>query len=95
MKILIKRLYQKLPFRLKFWIDRYLRRKIEEVELVYYLLKDRKEGTMIDVGAHYGTSLEAFMKDGWSVYAFEPDPKNRKELLRTISGRNNVIVNTQ
>jgi len=39
-----------------------------------------KPGVMIDVGAHYGTSLMPFYRTGWKVYAFEPDPKNRQAL---------------
>jgi len=40
----------------------------------------KKKGTMIDVGAHWGTSLVPFV--GWEIYAFEPDPTNRAELKR-------------
>ena len=35
---------------------------------------------MIDVGAHYGGSLDSFARAGWKVLAFEPDPKNRAHL---------------
>ena len=37
---------------------------------------------MIDVGAHWGTSLGLFVKNGWKVYAFEPDRENFQELVR-------------
>lgn len=33
---------------------------------------------MIDVGAGHGTTFEGFARDGWKVYAFEPDADNRK-----------------
>ena len=39
------------------------------------------QGTMIDVGAHYGSALRPFVRKGWRVYAFEPDAKNREHLL--------------
>ncbi len=42
----------------------------------------KKKGTMIDVGAHWGTSLLPFVESGWKIFAFEPDPSNRKELKR-------------
>jgi FkbM family methyltransferase len=35
---------------------------------------------MIDVGAHFGTTLALF--DGWEIYAFEPDTENWQELVR-------------
>lgn len=34
-------------------------------------------GTMIDVGAHTGGAMSLFLKEGWRVHAFEPDPANR------------------
>lgn len=40
---------------------------------------------MIDVGAHYGSSLKPFVKMGWRVYAFEPDAKNRQQLLERLA----------
>ena len=39
-----------------------------------------KPGVMIDVGAHHGTSMFSFLKAGWTVYPFEPDPENRQML---------------
>ena len=42
----------------------------------------KKPGTMIDVGAHWGTALAPFAMSGWDVYAFEPDPTNRNELKK-------------
>lgn len=38
-------------------------------------------GTMVDVGAHYGSALRPFVRKGWRVFAFEPDAKNRAHLL--------------
>jgi FkbM family methyltransferase len=50
---------------------------IDEVEIAQKLLfMGDKHHIMIDVGAHIGNSLETFARNGWTVYAFEPDPKN-------------------
>lgn len=47
---------------------------------------------MVDVGAHHGGTLEIYARVGWKIYAFEPDPENRK-LLNIVSDRyTNVIV---
>lgn len=46
------------------------------------LLKPGRKGVMIDVGAHHGSSLKPFAEQGWDIYAFEPDPHNRKHLVR-------------
>lgn len=40
--------------------------------------------TMIDVGAHFGTSLAHFLDKGWQIFAFEPDRKNRSKLLERL-----------
>jgi len=49
---------------------------LDEVLMVCSVIGD-VPGTMIDVGAHQGYSLEPFLERGWTVYAFEPDPANR------------------
>ncbi len=54
----------------------------EEIRLVHEYLKDSANAkVMIDVGAHYGQSSRLFLHAGWKVYAFEPDPANRKKLM--------------
>lgn len=64
--------------------------KIDEVDLIYEALSGKiKSKVMVDVGAHFGGSLERFAHDGWRIYAFEPDPQNRAILssyCRNISG---------
>jgi len=58
-------------------------KKFDETDIVYQTIKDTdKPKVMIDVGACTGASLEKFAKDGWCVYAFEPDSNNRAELIR-------------
>jgi FkbM family methyltransferase len=49
---------------------------IDETKLVSMMLSEKKDGVMVDVGAHSGTSLKEFLEKGWSVYAYEPDPNN-------------------
>lgn len=52
----------------------------------------RRRGVMLDVGAHYGSSLAPFARDGWSIHAFEPDPANRAELRAAFGRRPNVTI---
>jgi len=55
----------------------------DELGICYQTLEaDKKQGLMIDVGAHHGGSLAPFAKSGWRVFAFEPDLENREELTR-------------
>ena len=49
-------------------------------------------GIMLDVGAHYGTSLLPFAQAGWQVYAFEPDPQNRALLEANTADLPNVHI---
>jgi len=52
-----------------------------------------KGSVMIDVGAHFGSSLALFLDRDWKVFAFEPDEKNRKKLLKFLSKhRNSSLV---
>lgn len=53
----------------------------DEAKLVAEFLAEGISGIMIDVGAHHGSALAPFLDRGWRVYAFEPDPDNRKRLL--------------
>ena len=55
---------------------------VDEAALVhrlFHLLGQPPEGsTMIDVGAHHGSSCMRFAREGWRVVAFEPDSVNRE-----------------
>ena len=55
---------------------------VDEVALVAGLFRRRRgpENVMMDVGAHFGYTLERFLALGWCVYAFEPDSENRSVL---------------
>jgi FkbM family methyltransferase len=65
----------------------------DETRIVFDLLKDSLPiGLMIDVGAHHGSSLAPFFKQGWQVIAFEPDTKNRAILSNTYGPEKNIII---
>ena len=69
--------------------------QFDECRLVFELESLTLNGTMIDVGAHFGSSLGRFAKAGWTVYAFEPDPANRAKLVNRIKGKPNVILSEE
>lgn len=58
--------------------------RIDENRVVSTYLSSLKDACMIDVGAHHGYALTPFAKAGWSVFALEPDPKNRAILLERL-----------
>jgi len=68
----------------------------DETDGIARLFRGHLRGkTMIDVGAHHGSALMPFLDVGWSIYAFEPDAKNRAELMSRLStheGKNRVNV---
>jgi FkbM family methyltransferase len=69
------------------------RQSFDEVRLVYEMFKmSNITGTMIDVGAHRGSSLGLFAADAWKILAFEPDNQNRSYLLRAYGHSSNIIV---
>jgi len=55
--------------------------KFSEAQIIHTFFKYfSKTKVMIDVGAHYGESFAPYEKDGWKIFAFEPDPENRKRI---------------
>jgi FkbM family methyltransferase len=70
----------------------------DETMGVAQLFRDKLIGsTMIDVGAHHGSALMPFLNQGWKVFAFEPDEKNRAKLLQSLAKQANrelVNINT-
>jgi FkbM family methyltransferase len=51
---------------------------VDENKVIHSLITTGvSSGTMIDVGACNGSALNPFLLSGFSVYAFEPDSKNR------------------
>jgi FkbM family methyltransferase len=74
-------------------IARNKKAQFDECKFVYEALGARNnKGVMIDVGAHVGSSLIAFAKAGWNIWAFEPDPHNRQKLHERVKNRSNVRV---
>jgi FkbM family methyltransferase len=73
---------------------RSLRVGLEESNLVFRWFADqlRRDRVMFDVGAHHGTSSQAFAERGWRVHAFEPDPGNRAGFERRMAAFGNVTV---
>lgn len=66
---------------------------VSETDIVHAVLRGRR-GVMLDVGAHYGSSLAPFADDDWSIHAFEPDSANRARLQRAFGNFPNVIINS-
>ena len=54
-------------------------------------IRDRPK-TMIDVGGHFGGSSKDFAEKDWKIYAFEPDPSNRKKFIRNLGHKKNIIL---
>ena len=76
--------------------DREEHAHISETRLIFELTTALPSGSvMVDVGAHFGGSLERFAKNGWEVYAFEPDPVNRERLLSRIEDCKTVHVDSR
>jgi FkbM family methyltransferase len=78
--------------RLRRFVDRVRGPEIDEVAALHASLPKTGDGVLVDVGAHHGSSLERFARDGWWVYAFEPDAANRAVLRRRISNLSRVAV---
>ena len=53
------------------------------------------KGLMVDVGAHFGTTLAPFARNGWEIWAFEPDSSNRAKLLEGYAASDNVTVDVR
>ena len=83
------------PHRVHMLRTRFGSPQLDEVELAYdYLRKSGggPERVMVDVGAHFGTSLGRFAADGWTVHAFEPDDQNRAVLECRHGHRRNLSI---
>lgn len=59
---------------------------------IFYPFLPKQDGIMIDVGAHFGGSCRRFLRRGWKVYAFEPDPNVRQTLIKNVAGEKNIII---
>ncbi|WP_159931142.1 FkbM family methyltransferase [Oceanicoccus sp. KOV_DT_Chl] len=68
---------------------------IDETDVVADLVAAKGTGVMIDVGAHQGSSAAPFLKHGWRVHAFEPDPNNRAKLEKRYKSDPNISIDTR
>lgn len=67
-----------------------------ELELLIQFPFQRKlKPTLIDVGAHIGTSSSPFARRGWQVIAFEPEPQNLSQLRQNLGDFENVTIIAQ
>ncbi len=94
---IIRKILSFTPFVVRYFFDRKYFNYIDEVSLVYQFFRNKrgKTFTMIDVGAHWGTTLLPFANIGWQVYAFEPDAKNRKKLIENTKHLSNVNIDAR
>ena len=86
-----KRALGRLPERL----ERPVRYRLipDETNLVYQVMRrNAASRVMLDVGACTGGALASFARDGWTVYAFEPDPTNRGKLVERWGGTPTVRI---
>lgn len=68
-------------------------RQPSEFVIIYKVLRNfTQTGIMIDVGAAHGDSLRLFAKQGWKIYAFEPEPKNRSVLTQVLGHYSNIEI---
>ena len=83
-RLIKKNLKRLLPPSLLFKLSKLLNRNsFDEVRWIYSEIHSTDPSrVMLDVGACHGVSLYPFARDGWRVFAFEPDAENRKELIR-------------
>ncbi len=54
--------------------------RFDEVLFVDKMMGAITKGVMVDVGAHFGESLQPFAKRGWRIVAFEPDTHEGKHV---------------
>ncbi len=73
-------------------IDFWVTWKKWEEDITRWLLRKKRKGIFIDIGAHIGRYSILLAKNGWSVYSFEPLIQNFK-ILRFNARMNNVNLN--
>ena len=63
-----------------------------ESEAFLEYFSNRGIGVMIDVGAHFGSTLKPYLQRGWRVIACEPDPAKFPKLQRFDVGPNFTLI---
>ncbi len=68
------------------------RHNFSEMQLIRRFVSDTHHGTKVhvDVGGHIGSTARLFAEIGWHVIAFEPEPRNYRDLCRNLSLFGNV-----
>lgn len=86
---------------LKFLLDRLGWRQIgahfvsENTVIASELLRQKKVGVMVDVGAHVGSACKPFYTAGWHVLAYEPDHRTRQVLARRVGKFGRVRIDSR
>lgn len=70
---------------------------VDEVSIVEGLFHNAfgSQYTMLDVGAHHGSTCIPFALKDWNVYAFEPDAENRVVLEERRGELNNIYIDSR
>ncbi len=69
---------------------------LDETALLHRYMSDGDGAKLVvDVGAHHGTDMVAFLSDGYHVLAFEPDPANRERLTAVAARYPNLHVDAR
>lgn len=63
-----------------------------ESDDLFPVIKNMGPGTMVDVGAQWGSMLRSCVWCGWRVLAFEPDAENRNRLSGKYGGFRNLTI---
>jgi FkbM family methyltransferase len=69
---------------------------VDENEIIFNVLGAKHTtGTMVDVGAHFGSTIAPFVENGWRVLAFEPDVENRRKLEERFGRSPTVMIDAR
>ncbi|MGK2956634.1 MAG: FkbM family methyltransferase, partial [Solirubrobacterales bacterium] len=67
--------------------------RVHETDVFAHLFAGAGPGhVLLDIGAHFGSSLAPFAEAGWTVVGCEPDPSNRARLEERFGEDENVSI---
>jgi FkbM family methyltransferase len=71
--------------------------RLDEMRLVASILQPETmpDAVMVDVGAHVGSAFRPFHLAGWTIHAFEPDPRHAELLADRHAGDSRVRLDTR
>ncbi|HQY88900.1 MAG TPA: FkbM family methyltransferase [Tepidisphaeraceae bacterium] len=61
--------------------------QFDESALILELIGQQPAGVMVDVGAHFGSTLKPYLQRGWRVIAAEPDSSKWEKLTALGAGQ--------